>query len=101
MFKPRNPILLRDGYAPAGDVARALDKNLSTVHRMLKDGRVAGTKDGAAHYVKLDALMAYFRSEGNDSLAGEVMKLKAALLAEARTRLAHAPAAPRARGGAR
>ena len=63
----RNPLLLRDGYAPAADVARALSKSLSTIHRMVRDQRCAGIKDGPALYVHLDSLISHFRVEGNTS----------------------------------
>lgn len=84
----RNPLLLRDGYAPAADVARTLQKSLSTVHRMVRDERCDGVKDGAALYVRLDSIIALYRAEENESMALELEKLKAAFVLESRAKLA-------------
>lgn len=87
----RNAFMLRDGYAPAADVARALSKALTTIHRMVNDERCTGARDGNALYVKLDTLVAYFQKTGNISLAIQTQKLQAKFLAEARARLSGEP----------
>lgn len=84
----RNPHLLSAGYAPAADIARTLCKSLSTVHRMVEDGRAEGVRDGRALYVKLDTLIARFRDEGNTPLMQQLVKLKKDFAIEARTKLA-------------
>lgn len=83
----RNPLLLRDGFAPAADVARCLSKSLSTVHRMVTSERAEGVRDGAALYVKLDPLIALYTEEGNQAMADELRRLKATFAAQARKRL--------------
>ncbi len=87
----RNPLMLREGYAPASDVARAMSKNLSTLHRMVGSGRAEGVKDGHVLYVRLDPLIARLRKEQNRPLAAALVRLKKALRAEAREKLGAAP----------
>lgn len=73
-----NRAMLLRGYASAADVARALDKTLSTIHRMVDDGRIEGARDGRLLYIKLDALHAFYMNseQPNPTMAALVMQLK-------------------------
>ena len=72
----KNPIMLKDGYSPASTVAKSLNLALSTVHRMVEDGRIEGTRVGRALYVKLKSLEDYFAGDGNETMRAEVEKLR-------------------------
>lgn len=77
-----NPIMVRNGYGPAVEVARALSLALSTIHRMVDDGRVEGTRMGRALYVKLSSLEAFYDAEGNEPFRLAVAALRASLVKE-------------------
>jgi DNA-binding IclR family transcriptional regulator len=62
---PRDQMLREDGYVPAAEYAEAAGLHLSTVHRRLKEGLLAGQQlDGRFWYVH--AIKA-LRSSGLDS----------------------------------
>lgn len=82
----RNLIMLRDGYAPAADVARALSKSLSTIHRMVEHKRCKGAKDGRALYIHVDSLVAHFKAEQNDAMVKELLAMKARNAADVKAR---------------
>jgi hypothetical protein len=63
-----NPIIMKEGYAPAVLVAARLNKSLSTVHRMVRSGRVEGANDGRALYVKVASLVSYYEASENTPL---------------------------------
>lgn len=86
----KNPIMLKDGFAPAASTARALNLSLSTIHRMVEDGRVEGTRVGRALYVKLPSLEDYFGSEGNEAMQKAVGKLRSELEKELKQKKAAA-----------
>ncbi len=79
----RNPIMLKGGLAPATDVAEALGKSLSTIHRMVADGRVDGSRDGRALYINLTSLEAYYAADDNPAMAAIAAKLRVAVIKEA------------------
>lgn len=81
MYK-RNPLMLKKGLAPAAEVGRAINKSLSTIHRLFNEKKVAGARDGKALYIDLESLAKYFASEGNTILADEARKYRAKVLAE-------------------
>lgn len=74
MIKP-NPVLLRKGYAPAGQVAAATEKALSTIHRMAARGSLSSVKDGAALYIHLASAEKFWRAE-SPPLADAIAKLR-------------------------
>jgi len=74
MFIP-NPIMLQAGYLPAALVARVLHKAVSTIHRMVSSGRVAGVRDGVALYVQGASLEAYFAAQHNHAMVEQVQKV--------------------------
>lgn len=78
----RNATMLKAGYAPAADVARALSKALSSIHRLVADGHVEGTRDGRALYVKMDSAAAYFDADGNQVMGDVCRKLKSEIVSE-------------------
>jgi len=82
MYK-RNPIMLAKGLAPAAEVGRAMNKSLSTIHRLFNETKVKGARDGKALYIDLESLAAYFKSEGNTILADEATAYRKRVLAEA------------------
>lgn len=63
-----NPLIMKDGYAPAVLVAHRLNKSLSTIHRMVRSGRVEGANDGRALYVKVSSLVTYYEDSDNPSM---------------------------------
>lgn len=79
-----NRVMLSKGYAPAADVARTLDKTLSTIHRMVEDGRIDGARDGRALYVKLDSLIDFYTHGDlpNEEMATLVRALAKEITAE-------------------
>jgi len=81
MYK-RNPLMLAKGLAPAAEVGRALNKSLSTVHRLFNEEKVTGARDGKALYIDLTSLARYFQGEGNTVLAEAAEKLRRDILAE-------------------
>ncbi len=81
MYK-RNPLMLAKGFAPAAEVGRALNKSLSTIHRLVNEDRVVGSRDGKALYVDLASLAKHFREDGNVVLAEAAEKLRKTLVAE-------------------
>lgn len=81
MYK-RNPIMLKKGLAPAAEVGRAMNKSLSTIHRLFNENKVAGARDGKALYIDLESLAKHFDAEANPILAEEARKYRARILAE-------------------
>ena len=53
MPRTPNPTMRRAGYASAAQVAKALCKVLSTIHRMAKRGDVACLRDGDCLYLSI------------------------------------------------
>lgn len=78
----KNPKMLAGGYAPASGVARALSLALSTIHRMVEDGRVDGTRIGRALYLKLDSLETYFEGENNTVMKDAIVELRKSIARE-------------------
>lgn len=60
-FAP-NLLMLAAGYVPAADVADALGKSLSTVHRMV-DAGLPAQRDGVYVYVSLDGLEQHYAAQ--------------------------------------
>ena len=63
-MKLANPVMLRAGYAPSVQVAKAIGKVLSTVHRMVSRGEIRAMRDGNALYIDLTSLEQHFRGNG-------------------------------------
>lgn len=64
----RNRAMLARGYAPAAWVANELGKALTTVHRMVDDGRFEGCNDGRALYILVASVEAHYA--GNPVMVG-------------------------------
>jgi hypothetical protein len=75
--------MMKQGFVPAVWVAKALSKALSTVHRMVADGRVDGAYDGRALYVQCDSLIAHYHDSQNPALEDVAKALKVKCLKEA------------------
>lgn len=73
-MRVNNVVMLNAGLAPASVVARALGKNLSTVHRLASGEFVKYTRDGRALYIDLASLEAYYT--GNTPMQERVRKLR-------------------------
>lgn len=69
-----NPIMIQAGYVPAARVAEVLNKAVSTVHRMVADGRIEGARDGRALYVSVKSLENYFKSSDNAAMIEAIRK---------------------------
>ena len=69
-----NHVLTRRGFAPAQVVATRLGKSLSSVHRMVADGRFSGARDGRLLYLDLNELITYFTVEEPNEAFLEVIK---------------------------
>jgi len=78
----RNPMMLEKGFGPAAEVAKVLIKSLSTIHRLVNDGHIDGTRDGRALYVDMKSAAAYFRNDGNETMAALCEKKREAFIAE-------------------
>jgi hypothetical protein len=92
MYK-RNPLMLAKGFAPAAEVGRALNKSLSTIHRLVNEEHVNGARDGKALYVDLESLAAHFDGEQNPILAEAARKLRRAVIDEVGGPVSAAPTA--------
>lgn len=78
----RNPLMLEKGLGPAADVARALNKSLSTVHRLVGAGKVVGARDGKALYIDLASAERYFIDAANPVMARICSELRGTLVKE-------------------
>jgi len=67
--------MLRNGYAPAKDVAEVLCKSLMTVHRMVDAGQVAGMLDGGVLYILISGLEKHYAQ--NSTMLAAVRRLRA------------------------
>ena len=74
-----NPALLASGYAPSVLVAKAIHRDLSTVHRMIDEGVIVALRDGRNVYVSLASLEHYFRDKENHIMVQEVRTLASQL----------------------
>lgn len=78
----RNPVMIRKGFAPAAEVARKLEKALSTIHHLVEDGKVVGERDGRMLYVSLDSLKKHYDGEDSPTLASIVATYRTELRRE-------------------
>jgi DNA-binding IclR family transcriptional regulator len=79
--------MVERGYAPAAHVAAALEKALSTVHRMVENNIVDGVRDGKSLYVSLASLESHYRLEHNKPMVDAVLALAKRLREEAGARV--------------
>jgi hypothetical protein len=56
------------GYAPASEVALALGKALSTVHRMVEKLGLDHQRDDRFLYVSVKALVEHYRARGDNTI---------------------------------
>ena len=73
MFTP-NPIMIKAGFRPAGEVAKLIGKATSTVHRMVQQNRLEGSRDGRALYVSVESLIAYYEQDGNTAMVRAIKR---------------------------
>lgn len=70
-----NPLMIRNGYATAKNVAAALHKSVPTVHRMVEMGDLLGTVEGGVLYVNILSLERHYAD--NAPMLDAVKKLRA------------------------
>jgi hypothetical protein len=63
-MRVNNTVMLAAGMVPASVVARALGKNLSTIHRLAANDFVNYTRDGRALYIEMTTLAVYYKGNG-------------------------------------
>lgn len=64
MAKYDNPKLKTLGYFPIARVADVLGKHRTTLLRLVRAGKVTGTRDGEGWYVSVPSLVAYLETQG-------------------------------------
>ncbi len=63
-MKQQNSAMLKDGFAPAAEVARCLGAAITTVHRWVEKNEVSGKRLGRYWYVLLSSLAAKYPAGG-------------------------------------
>ncbi len=69
-----NPIMTAAGYAPAKRVAEVLNKSLQTIHRMVDDGDITGTKEGRVLYVLIASVVSFYADNAPMRAAAETLR---------------------------
>ncbi len=83
-MNPRNAAMLRKGYAPAADVAAAMGRNLSTIHRWVNAEEVAFEREGRWLYIDVASVEKSPHVGNNAILKAELKKLRERIRDEAK-----------------
>lgn len=81
-----NSVLAASGYLPASMLARLLGKQVTTLHRLAKAGRVVASRDGRALYLSARSLSDYYRAGQAGVVADAILELMMRTQEEVRAR---------------
>ena len=81
-----NSVLAASGYLPAGMLARLLGKQVTTLHRLAKAGRVVASRDGRILYLSARSLGDYYRAGHAEQVSDAILELMMRTQEEVRAR---------------
>jgi len=57
-------VMLQEGYLPARIVAKKMKMDVSSVHRLVRQGKLVGVQVGSKRYIKIDSVISYLGIAG-------------------------------------